>query len=164
MKHLANPFGVALGLAATLLITTACNSSESVSDEGPNMTISSSGDSGSGTSAGSNGSQGSGSASSGSKGGDGSTSKGSKGSGKPGKKVSAGNPAPDPKQTCDAGKVDWALGLEATPQIVERAKRESGADTVRVLPPDLAVTQEFRYGRLNLSVDRDRIILSASCF
>jgi len=124
----------------------------------------SSGSSGGGTSAGSTGNSGSDSVSTGAKGG--STSQGSKGSGKKknNKTVSTGNPVPDPQQTCDAAKVDWAIGLEATPQIVERAKRESGANTVRVLSPDLAVTQEFLYGRLNLSVDREGIILSASCF
>jgi hypothetical protein len=70
----------------------------------------------------------------------------------------------DPQQTCNADAVQWAVGLEATPETVERARTESGAKAVRVLPPDLAVTQEFRYGRLNLSVDKQNVITSASCW
>lgn len=140
------------------------SSGDSTSSKASSGNASSGNSGGGGTSAGSTGNSGSGSVSTGAKGG--STSQGSKGSGKKknNKTVSTGNPAPDPKQTCDAGKVDWAIGLEATPQIVERAKRESGANTVRVLSPDLAVTQEFVYGRLNLNIDRNGIILSASCY
>jgi hypothetical protein len=70
----------------------------------------------------------------------------------------------DPKQTCDPEKVQWAVGLAATEETVARAKAESGANLVRVLPPDLAVTQEFRYGRLNLNVDKLNVIQSASCW
>lgn len=74
------------------------------------------------------------------------------------------SPPPDPKQTCNADKVQWAIGLEATDEVIERARKEAGAKIVRVLQPGLAVTQEFMYGRLNMDVDKTNVITSASCW
>ncbi len=75
-----------------------------------------------------------------------------------------GSDAPDPRQTCNADAVQWAIGRPATEEVVERAKRESGAKVVRVLPPGLSVTQEFMYGRLNINVDPLNVIQTVSCW
>jgi Peptidase inhibitor I78 family len=72
--------------------------------------------------------------------------------------------APDPKQTCNADGIQWAVGQPATPDVVERLKREAGAKAVRVLPPGVSVTQEFMYGRLNVNVDTSNVITTLSCW
>ncbi len=67
-------------------------------------------------------------------------------------KTKTGNNAGDPQQTCHAEPVQWAIGRSATDDLIGQLRRQSGAGTVRVLPPGLSVTQEFRYGRLHVDL------------
>jgi hypothetical protein len=51
--------------------------------------------------------------------------------------------------------LDSYLGLEAA--VAEGRARERGWRTVRSLPPGAVVTMEYVAGRLNFSVDGDRV-------
>jgi hypothetical protein len=66
--------------------------------------------------------------------------------------------------TCKEAPAAWAQFQVATPDVVERAKRDSGAQIVRVIPPDTSAAQVFQNGRLNLEVDADNVIQSVSCW
>jgi hypothetical protein len=51
--------------------------------------------------------------------------------------------------------LDAYLGLSRSQ--AERRAREHGWTTVRSLPPDAVVTMEYVAGRLNFTVDEDRV-------
>src|SRR5688500_18386721 len=55
--------------------------------------------------------------------------------------------------TCNAEPVAWAIGREATADVVERARQESGSTTVRVIGPGDVVTMDHREDRLNLDTN-----------
>lgn len=71
--------------------------------------------------------------------------------------------APEPVPGCNAEAVQAAIGHQATPEVVEQARADAGASTVRTLKPDQAVTMEYLEGRLNLVVDASNTITSARC-
>ena len=70
---------------------------------------------------------------------------------------------PMPIAQCNAAAVSWALGREPTPDVVERARIESGSGTVRVIHPGTAVTADFRADRLNLNVNARNAIDALKC-
>jgi hypothetical protein len=64
---------------------------------------------------------------------------------------------------CDAEAVRWAVGETAGEDVVERARREAGARTVRVLSPGTAATMDFNPLRLNLVTDEGMRITEVRC-
>lgn len=70
---------------------------------------------------------------------------------------------PMPIAQCNAVAVGWVLGREPTPDVVERARIESGSATVRVIHPGTAVTADFRADRLNLNVNARNAIDALKC-
>ncbi|MDB6164418.1 MAG: hypothetical protein JWL98_1850 [Xanthomonadaceae bacterium] len=64
---------------------------------------------------------------------------------------------------CDARKLSWSLGLVADDALIERARMEAGATSVRVLRPGMMVTNEVNPARLNLRIDNARKVLAYSC-
>jgi hypothetical protein len=64
---------------------------------------------------------------------------------------------------CDAHNLSWTVGLVADDALVERARIEAGAATVRVLRPGMMITNEVSATRLNLRIDNDRKVLAYSC-
>lgn len=64
---------------------------------------------------------------------------------------------------CNAGAVQSAIGEIATPARVESLRRQSGAATVRVLPPGAVTTRDFRTDRLNIDVDAGNRIRALRC-
>lgn len=56
-----------------------------------------------------------------------------------------------------------ALGQPATTEVVEQARRDAHATTVRVLKPGQMVTMEFIVGRLNIDVDDANVIINMRC-
>jgi len=63
-----------------------------------------------------------------------------------------------PTGECSVTGLGNLVGRDATPSLVERAKRRAGASLARILRPGQIVTMEYRNGRLNVNVDgRNRV-------
>jgi len=79
----------------------------------------------------------------------------------------AGRQGPPPQAsergTCDAAGAQFAVGQEATPSVLQEARRRSGATRVRVIKPGEIVTQEFDPARLTIEVDAANRITSVRC-
>jgi hypothetical protein len=75
----------------------------------------------------------------------------------------ADDPAVIRAGACDAKTLSWALGQLADDALIERARSEAGAQTVRMLRPGVMITREFNATRLNIRVDNDRKVLATSC-
>ncbi len=75
---------------------------------------------------------------------------------------SAGTGSP-PSDTCDARRLSWTLGLVADDALIEKARIEAGANTVRVLRPGMMITNEVDPTRLNLRIDNARKVLTYNC-
>ena len=65
---------------------------------------------------------------------------------------------PDPVATetasgrCEAKAAEFAIGKQASPQLLEQARARAGAQNARILKPNDMVTLEYRSDRLNLSL------------
>src|SRR3970282_2964050 len=70
---------------------------------------------------------------------------------------------PVPGGICNAGAVAWAVGRAPTPDVVERARVESGSALVRVIAPGEMVTQEFRADRLTIRTNERDAIIALAC-
>ena len=70
---------------------------------------------------------------------------------------------PSPLGQCDPAPAQTLVGQKATPENVELARRRAGADMARVIPPDTAVTMEYREGRLNIYTDATNTITRIAC-
>lgn len=80
----------------------------------------------------------------------------------------AGNPPPVISDggmggTCDAKAASAYVGQAISDQVTEQAKAAAGARGVRVIRPGMAVTMDYRAGRLNLELDDAGRIVKASC-
>jgi len=64
---------------------------------------------------------------------------------------------------CNADAVASLTGQTVTPEILERAREQSGAITARVLRPDDIVTLEYNSQRLNVYTDKDMTIERIGC-
>lgn len=68
-----------------------------------------------------------------------------------------------PTGECSAKGLDNMVGRIATPSLIDRAKRRSGASIARVLRPGQIVTMEYLNGRLNVNVDERNRVKSFTC-
>jgi hypothetical protein len=75
---------------------------------------------------------------------------------------SSGTNHPEPG-ACDARMLSWTVGQVADDALIERARIEAGAATVRVLRPGMMITNEVSATRLNLRIDNARKVLAYSC-
>ena len=75
----------------------------------------------------------------------------------------AAAPAPEPQAQCNAEGAKFAIGQPASAQLEAAARVRAGAESVRVLEPNQAVTMEFNGGRLNLVVDARNRVTAARC-
>lgn len=66
-------------------------------------------------------------------------------------------------RTCDAEAVGHLVGEKATPELLERARRLSGANTARILGPNDIVTLEYNSRRLNINTDASMTIQRINC-
>lgn len=64
---------------------------------------------------------------------------------------------------CAAGPAEVLVGERYRRRVPTRAKRLSGARTVRVVHPGEMTTMDFREDRLNIRVDHRRIITAVRC-
>jgi len=65
--------------------------------------------------------------------------------------------------SCDAAQVQGQTGKVATAELGARLRDQTGAATLRWIPPDSAVTMDFRADRLNIEYDRDYRITRIRC-
>lgn len=70
---------------------------------------------------------------------------------------------PVPGVECNANAVGSLIGKTESEAVAKEAMRLSGAELVRWLRPDMAVTMEFRAERINLHLGIDGKIGSATC-
>jgi hypothetical protein len=81
--------------------------------------------------------------------------------------VTACTPAaqlPDmPSGKCSTTMLGKLIGRPATPGLVDRARRLSGASVSRLLRPGQIVTMEYREGRLNVNVDVRNVVTGFGC-
>lgn len=64
---------------------------------------------------------------------------------------------------CRIGRVDYAIGMPASPGRIEKVVAESGARSARVVQPGMAVTQDFNPNRLTIAVGRTNRIENLTC-
>ena len=75
-------------------------------------------------------------------------------------------PVPQPQPpigTCDASRVQSAIGQQASPAVLEQVTLGSGAQSARVVRPGEAVTMDFNASRLTVSVDAGNRITQLAC-
>jgi hypothetical protein len=65
--------------------------------------------------------------------------------------------------TCDAKAASAYVGQDISEAVAEQAKAAAGARGVRIIRPGMAVTMDYRAGRLNLELDEAGRIVKASC-
>lgn len=65
--------------------------------------------------------------------------------------------------SCDATAAGWVVGDEPTPDVIERARLESGSPVVRVIAPGQSVAIGYRPDRLNINTDEGGTIAALSC-
>jgi len=74
------------------------------------------------------------------------------------------DPMPPQTDSCNADAAKpAAMGKVATAAVVEQARKDAGALTVRVLKPGQMVTMEYIEGRLNIDVDARNVIINLRC-
>lgn len=64
---------------------------------------------------------------------------------------------------CRADTLTALSGQMASQEVIDRAVRDAGARTLRVVKPGMAVTMDYREDRVTLRVDEQNKIVSASC-
>ena len=72
-------------------------------------------------------------------------------------------PNPPPANTCIAGLGAWAVGKQATAEIVERVRVDSHSGMVRVIRPGQMITMDIRADRVDIRVDTASVILAVNC-
>ncbi|KQW37204.1 MULTISPECIES: I78 family peptidase inhibitor [Pseudomonas] len=76
---------------------------------------------------------------------------------------------PDPVATetghsrCEAKAAEFAIGKQASPQLLEQARTRAGAQIARILKPNDMVTLEYRSDRLNLNTDANLVVNRVNC-
>lgn len=64
---------------------------------------------------------------------------------------------------CNAAAVRGIIGKQASPVLLDQARRDSGAEVARLLRPGDIVTLEYNAQRLTLSTDKDGRITRIGC-
>lgn len=77
--------------------------------------------------------------------------------------VAHGDATPPPPASCDASQVQGLVGQPWTEALQTQAKEDAGANDVRVLKPNQAVTMEFIGERLNIEVDEKGVVSGLRC-
>ncbi|HEY4546240.1 MAG TPA: I78 family peptidase inhibitor [Pedomonas sp.] len=72
-------------------------------------------------------------------------------------------PAADEQKQCNAEAVQTLVGQTHTEALSVDAVKQSGARTLRVIKPGMAVTMDYRIDRLNLELDEAGKVVAARC-
>lgn len=70
---------------------------------------------------------------------------------------------PPATATCIATQAQFAVGQQATDELLERSRSAAGASIARYLRPNQPVTLEFLASRLNLKLDAKDVVESVAC-
>ncbi|RRV16968.1 I78 family peptidase inhibitor [Pseudomonas saudiphocaensis] len=71
--------------------------------------------------------------------------------------------SPSAAGDCNAAAVQELVGKQASPELLDQSRRDSGARVARLLRPGDVVTLEYNAQRLNLTTDEDGRIQRVSC-
>lgn len=71
--------------------------------------------------------------------------------------------APNLDGRCESSGANFAIGKAASNELLEQARKASGAQLARILKPNDAVTLEYRSERLNLHADEKGVISRVNC-
>lgn len=74
-----------------------------------------------------------------------------------------GGPYPPQDQQCDADRARWAIGREATAEVVEEVRAATRSSHVRVIAPGQAVTMDYSPDRVNIHVTERNAITRITC-
>lgn len=75
----------------------------------------------------------------------------------------ASAPEPPPVGSCDASQAQGLVGQAAEQALLDQARSDTGAKSLRVLKPNQVVTMEFDGERLNIEVDAKNQITGVRC-
>ncbi|MEE1889742.1 I78 family peptidase inhibitor [Pseudomonas carassii] len=64
---------------------------------------------------------------------------------------------------CEASGADFTIGKQASPELLEQARKASGSQMARILTPHDVITLEYRSERLNLNVDDKGVVTRVNC-
>lgn len=64
---------------------------------------------------------------------------------------------------CQASGAEFAIGKQATPALVEQARKASGSQIAHALGPRDAMTMDYRSERLNLHTDAQGVVIRVNC-
>ncbi|WP_260961851.1 I78 family peptidase inhibitor [Pseudomonas citri] len=64
---------------------------------------------------------------------------------------------------CEAKAAEFAIGKQASPQLLEQARARAGAQIARILKPNDMITLEYRSDRLNLNTDANLVVNRVNC-
>jgi hypothetical protein len=64
---------------------------------------------------------------------------------------------------CEAKAAEFTIGKQASPQLLEEARKRAGAQNARFLLPTDMITLEYRSDRLNLNTDANRVVTRVNC-
>lgn len=81
----------------------------------------------------------------------------------PAAEASSSAAAPSFSGTCDSSAVAALVGKNADTALVEQAKRQSGAETARVLRPNDPMTMDYNSRRLNIDVSETGVVKQFTC-
>lgn len=68
-----------------------------------------------------------------------------------------------PPDRCETSAVRQLIGERATPELLDKAREQSGAMTARIIRPDDVVTLEYNGQRLTLYTDEALQVQRISC-
>lgn len=72
-------------------------------------------------------------------------------------------PPPMPAQQCVAEPARWAIGHEASAEVVERIRVDTHSAVARVIHPDDVITMEYSFQRVNVKVNERNAIVGITC-
>ncbi|HWD32177.1 Peptidase inhibitor I78 family protein [compost metagenome] len=64
---------------------------------------------------------------------------------------------------CQASGAEFAIGKQATPALVEQARKASGSQMAHALGPHDVMTMDYRSERLNLHTNAQGVVTSVNC-
>jgi len=71
--------------------------------------------------------------------------------------------APPAADACGASKVSRFIGMQKSDEVLAKIKSASGAQTLRVVGPNDAMTMDFREDRLTVTTDENGRIKTLRC-